>query len=463
VALEVSQSAEELAENMHLLSIKKEHMQRQLEESQNVTNYTQKQMEIIAEVKQAKEYLPELRKEDSEDLILAKLQVKCEGLEKRRSELAALKRQKDALTLPELLGLPLSEAAYADQKEALVVDSQRLQESKSQILGLYHSLYRRTEGKRTPQMSGNIEEELRELQLTLKLKREELAKYSSMPSVELTKERKFKLHYTGIELQESIYSYCCDNKKCFVCSKTVTEAELRNIKAKFEKTRKKTEERLKEIDQSAPAESQIGIDPKEMVVKLTREIEKAEALEETMKLKYEEYVTYRSQAEQLKLNEKLNAGLRRVGLDKDMRDVTFVEGGTLETFTDRMSQYENLKSRIDPRMQSLKLYEERSKRNKEIISQRQAALEQEKAIKAKIAAFEEETRYFDILQNVHKRLSAMLKARGKNSKGKLSSDSESSDPQHLERQLLAVNREIRSFELQSEFLKCMSKRRLLDD
>lgn len=58
-------SLEDINNRLTLRFRKKEQLQQELEESKNANIYTQKQMEIMAELKRAKEYMPELKKEAS--------------------------------------------------------------------------------------------------------------------------------------------------------------------------------------------------------------------------------------------------------------------------------------------------------------------------------------------------------------------------------------------------------------
>lgn len=64
-------------------------------------------------------------------------------MEKKRTELNDLKRQKDKITIPNLLDLPFTEYSYQEQKNNLAEETQKLQALKRRVLGLFFALFKK--------------------------------------------------------------------------------------------------------------------------------------------------------------------------------------------------------------------------------------------------------------------------------------------------------------------------------
>jgi hypothetical protein len=160
IAIKIGKNTNEISaidRRVAVLANQKEEMQKLLEETQSATAFTQKQMEVMGEVKRAKQCLPELKNENSEDEILRKLQDKCEQMEARRGELSKLKKQRDQMVLPTLLDLPLTEAAYLEQKRALATESQMFDEAKLEVLRMFSSLYKAVSPRRPEGYDSSVE------------------------------------------------------------------------------------------------------------------------------------------------------------------------------------------------------------------------------------------------------------------------------------------------------------------
>lgn len=119
-----------------------------------------------------------------------------------------------------------------------------------------------------------------------------------------------------------------------------------------------------------------------------------------------------------------------------------------------------MKIRIEPKERDQRLYEERLQRNKSIAYQRQSVIEQEQALRSKIQECEEFVKNYEILLNVQKRLTGMLKSRGKNQKSK-ASESDMSNPEDLERQVIFLTKEIKGLTLKKEYLESSERCRVL--
>lgn len=248
--------------------------------------------------------------------MLRLLEKRCEALEGRRAELLRLKRQSEQVVLPALLDLPLSEPAFLEQKRALAAETAKLEESKQEILAMYARLHQAVSPRRPQNFDSSIESRLQEVRMRLKVKREELSAYESLPAGESFQQRRFEMQYAGIEFQQKMLEFCSERKKCFVCSRPLNEAEFRTIKNKCERSVVKVTRKIEELEEenSRRGEEQ-QVDPHQIIPVLKRDIARAELEEASLASAYDEHAAYKQQTEQAKLNEKLKAALRRAGLD----------------------------------------------------------------------------------------------------------------------------------------------------
>jgi hypothetical protein len=114
--------------------------------------------------------------------------------------------------------------------------------------------------------------------------------------------------------------YCEDKKKCFVCSRQLNETEIRNIKARGEKSIGKHNRKIEELEQDRKRRGEEqSVDPKQIIPVLRRDIARAEEEEAKLALEFEEYSQYKQHQIQDRLNSKLVAGLKKVGLDREPR------------------------------------------------------------------------------------------------------------------------------------------------
>lgn len=103
---------------------------------------------------------------------------------------------------------------------------------------------------------------------------------------------------------------------------------MKVMRANRDKSIKAAEKKLRTLEAETADNQHVSIDPEEMAHMIGIEIEKAEELERRLSSKYEEYKIFKEQLDQVKLNEKLVLGLKRVGLDKEIHPTEVKEVGT---------------------------------------------------------------------------------------------------------------------------------------
>jgi hypothetical protein len=99
-------------------------------------------MEVLGEVKRAKQCLPELKNEEDEMQVLKFLESRCLFMDTRRTELTKLRRQAEQMTVPSLLDLPLSESSYQEHKGILALEANKLTACKQEILSMFALLHK---------------------------------------------------------------------------------------------------------------------------------------------------------------------------------------------------------------------------------------------------------------------------------------------------------------------------------